>query len=90
MPKKRKAKKENNSKASQGNPPKGDQSKPVATKTPKERPQLRAIRVDDQLLEAVKDYKKSTGISLYTLGYEAVRDRLIKEGFLKPTTPVKA
>lgn len=61
-----------------------------ATKgTMKTRPPLRAIRVDDQLLKAAKDYKKANGTSFYTLGYEAVRERLVREGFLKESSESK-
>jgi hypothetical protein len=60
-----------------------------AAETPKGRPPLRAIRVDDQLLKAAKEYKKASGKSFYTLGYEAVRERLVREGFLKESSESK-
>lgn len=44
---------------------------------------IRAIRVSQEVLDAAKAYKKSTGISFYQLGLEAITDRLTKEGFLK-------
>lgn len=52
-------------------------------KQPKERPMLRAIRVTPELLEAAKEYKKTTGKSFYALGLEAITERLVKDGFLK-------
>jgi len=52
----------------------------------KNRPMLRAIRITQEILDAAKTYKKSTGISFYLLGLEAITDRLEKEGFLKKAT----
>lgn len=52
-------------------------------KQPKERPMLRAIRVTPELLDAAKEYKKTTGKSFYALGLEAITERLVKEGYLK-------
>jgi len=49
----------------------------------KEKPIIRAIRVTAEVLDAAKAYKKAKGVSFYTLGMEAISDRLVKEGFLK-------
>lgn len=49
----------------------------------KERPIIRAIRVTQEILDAAKEYKKAKGVSFYSLGFEAISDRLVKEGFLK-------
>jgi hypothetical protein len=46
---------------------------------------VRAIRVTSQLMEAARAYKKASGKSFYTLGFEAVTERLVKEGYLKET-----
>ena len=66
--------------------PKTEATQPAAAqheaKDEKGRPMLRAIRVTPELLEAAKAYKKSTGVSFYALGLEAIGDRLVKEGFL--------
>ena len=47
------------------------------------KPIVRAIRVSQALLDAAKAYKKATGTSFYTLGFEAISDRLKREGYLK-------
>ncbi len=47
------------------------------------KPIIRAIRVSQELLDAAKAYKKATGTSFYTLGFEAISDRLKREGYLK-------
>lgn len=49
----------------------------------KEAPVIRAIRVTRSILDATKEYKKATGISFYTLGHDTIRERLVKEGYLK-------
>ena len=49
----------------------------------KEKPMLRAVKVSKEILEASKAYRKAKGVSFYTLGLEAISDRLSKEGFLK-------
>lgn len=48
------------------------------------KPIIRAIRVTQELLDAAKAYKKATGTSFYSLGFEAISDRLKREGYLKP------
>jgi len=70
--------------------------KPAATAAPTAKPKaipkpegpaikpiIRAIRVSQDLLDAAKAYKKATGTSFYTLGFEAISDRLKREGYLK-------
>lgn len=49
----------------------------------KEKPMVRAIRVTQEVLDAAKAYKKAKGVSFYSLGFESISDRLIKEGFLR-------
>ena len=44
---------------------------------------VRAIRMTSEVLAAAKAYKKATGTSFYTLGFEAISDRLKREGYLK-------
>ena len=34
-------------------------------------------------MDAAKAYKKATGTSFYTLGFESISDRLKREGYLK-------
>lgn len=58
--------------------------------TTKERPIIRAIRVTKSILEAAKEYKKATGTSFYTLGHDTIKDRLVKEGYLKAGEAVVA
>lgn len=53
------------------------------TTGPAPKPIVRAIRVSQELLDAAKAYKKATGTSFYTLGFEAISDRLKREGYLK-------
>ncbi|MCG3204837.1 MAG: hypothetical protein KCHDKBKB_01554 [Elusimicrobia bacterium] len=89
MPKKPKAPKSKTAKEANKIPVPVVDTATAADKTPKGRPPLRAIRVDDELLKAAKEYKKASGKSFYTLGYEAVRDRLVKEGFLEPSPQEK-
>ena len=50
---------------------------------PPPKPIVRAIRVSQELLDAAKAYKKATGTSFYTLGFEAISERLKREGYLK-------
>ena len=57
-------------------------AKPEA-QAPAPKPVIRAIRVSQELLDAAKAYKKATGTSFYTLGFEAISDRLKREGYLK-------
>ena len=54
---------------------------------PASKPIVRAIRVSQDLLDAAKAYKKATGTSFYTLGFEAISDRLKREGYLKAAEP---
>lgn len=49
------------------------------------KPIIRAIRVTQVILDAAKAYKKATGTSFYTLGHDTIRERLVKEGYLKAT-----
>lgn len=49
------------------------------------KPIIRAIRVNQEILDAAKEYKKATGKSFYTLGFETVFDRLKSEGYMKAT-----
>lgn len=56
----------------------------------KDRLMVRAIRVTPELLEAAKAYKKASGKSFYALGFEAISDRLVREGFLKESTEPKS
>lgn len=42
-------------------------------------------RVTQVILDAAKAYKKSTGTSFYALDHDTIRERLIKEGYLKAT-----
>lgn len=58
----------------------------AAGPTPK--PIVRAIRVSQELLDAAKTYKKATGTSFYTLGFESISDRLKREGYLKAAEAV--
>ena len=55
---------------------------------PAPKPIVRAIRVSQALLDAAKAYKKATGTSFYTLGFEAISDRLKREGYLKAAEAV--
>jgi hypothetical protein len=57
--------------------------KAPAIEGPAPKPIVRAIRVSQELLDAAKAYKKATGTSFYTLGFEAISDRLKHEGYLK-------
>lgn len=50
---------------------------------PQGKPLIRAIRVSQEVLDAAKAYKKATGTSFYTLGFEAISERLKREGYLK-------
>lgn len=50
---------------------------------PKEAPVIRAIRVTKSILDAAKEYRKATGISFYALGHDTIKERLVKEGYLK-------
>lgn len=59
------------------------------SRTTKEKPIIRAIRVTQDLLDAAKNYKKASGKSFYSLGYEAIRERLVREGFLKESSESK-
>jgi hypothetical protein len=52
---------------------------------PGAKPIIRAIRVTQVILDAAKAYKKATGTSFYTLGHDTIRERLVKEGYLKAT-----
>lgn len=64
----------------------GKKSAPVAAASPEAsapKPIIRAIRVTQEILDAAKAYKKATGTSFYTLGFEAISDRLKREGYLK-------
>ncbi len=61
--------------------PAAKQAAPKPEGPPK--PIVRAIRVTQDLLDAAKAYKKATGTSFYSLGFEAISDRLKREGYLK-------
>jgi hypothetical protein len=50
---------------------------------PTVKPIVRAIRVSQELLDAAKAYKNATGTSFYRLGFEAIAERLKREGYLK-------
>ena len=50
---------------------------------PAPKPIVRAVRVSQALLDAAKAYKKATGTSFYALGFEAISERLKREGYLK-------
>lgn len=61
-------------------------AKPKAAPKPEgpvPKPIVRAIRVSQELLDAAKAYKKATGTSFYSLGFEAISERLKREGYLK-------
>lgn len=79
MAKKKSAKGETSKKA-KAPVPAAAASKP---EVPAPKPIIRAIRVSQELLDAAKTYKKATGTSFYTLGFEAISDRLKREGYLK-------
>lgn len=51
---------------------------------------IRAIRITQEILDAAKAYKKESGVSFYTLGYEAISERLVREGFLKVAETAKS
>lgn len=59
--------------------------KPALKLEPGSKPIIRAIRVTQVILDAAKAYKKATGTSFYTLGHDTIRERLVKEGYLKAT-----
>ena len=59
-------------------------AKPTPEATgPAPKPIVRAIRMTSEVLAAAKAYKKATGTSFYTLGFEAISERLKREGYLK-------
>jgi hypothetical protein len=57
---------------------------PTPAPTEEKKPRmLRAVIVTPEILEAAKAYKKASGKSFYALGFEAISERLAKEGYLK-------
>ncbi len=58
-------------------------AKKAVKKEGEEKPIIRAIRVNAAILEAARAYKKATGTSFYALGFEAISERLKREGYLK-------
>lgn len=50
---------------------------------PTTKPVIRAIRINQEILDAAKAYKKEKGVSFYMLGLTAISERLKREGYLK-------
>lgn len=48
------------------------------------RSMIRTIRMTPEVLDAAKAYKAATGTSVAALAFEAVSERLTREGFLRP------
>lgn len=64
-------------------------AKPASEATgPAPKPIVRAIRVTAEVLEAAKAYKKAKGVSFYQLGFEAISERLARDGYLKANEAV--